>query len=60
MKFTKGPDQVYFFILMIFSYLIFKKAYIGGIEDLELLILELLIFGVFSAHFDLAGLNQRQ
>jgi hypothetical protein len=37
-----------------------KRVSIGSLEDLELLILELLPFGVFSAHFAITGLNQRK
>jgi hypothetical protein len=38
----------------------FFKVGIGSTEDLELLILELLSFGGFSAHFDPTDINQRK
>jgi hypothetical protein len=46
-----------FFILRTFSYLNFKKVVDHGKDPFESMILEMLPFGGFSPHFDLAGLN---
>jgi hypothetical protein len=48
-----------FLNLLAFSYLNFKKLTFAVKSNSELLILELLPFGGFFAHFDLADLNQR-
>jgi hypothetical protein len=58
-KVCTGPDQV-FFMLLGFSYLNFKIVGIRGKEHFELLIHELLPFGGFVSHFDIADLNQRR
>jgi hypothetical protein len=44
-----------FFILRTFSYLNFKKVVDHGKDPFELMILKLLLFGGFFAHFDLDG-----
>jgi hypothetical protein len=52
MKFVTGPDQVYFrFKIGVFILKFPVKS------NFELLILELLLFGGFFLHFDLADLN---
>jgi hypothetical protein len=45
---------------MTFSYLNFKIVVDHGKDPFELMMLELLLFGGFFAHFDRAGLNLRQ
>jgi hypothetical protein len=57
MRFVLGPDDVYFFGVFIFKFL--KKLTFTVKSNLELLILELLLFGGFFSHFDLADLNKR-
>jgi hypothetical protein len=42
-----------------FSYLNLKNVVDCGKDPFELMILELLLFGGFFTHFDLAGLNLR-
>jgi hypothetical protein len=52
MKFATRPDEVYFFNLLDFSYLHFKKLTFTVKSNLELLILELLLLGGFFSYFD--------
>jgi hypothetical protein len=57
-KYVIGQYQVFFNDFIKFKFL--NRAGICSIKDLELLILELIKFGGFFAHSDLAGLNHRQ
>jgi hypothetical protein len=58
MRFAPGPEKVYFGFYWLFNIQIFKKLIFAVKSNLELLIQELLRFGGFFSHFDLADLNQ--
>jgi hypothetical protein len=60
---NKRAGSVFFIFNDIFVFKSLEKLTLAvqySIEDLESLILELLLFEGFSAHFDLAVLNQCQ